>query len=361
MQVGLTDGAGDPLGIDFVNYWAGPVLAWSGQIGQVYDRELFNAFQRDAVQGTLQPYYYSYPPVMLVLTAPLALLPYVAGYGAWLAAGWLALWRSLRLIVPRGAWLAALAAPAVFVTAVTGQNGMWTAALLGGGVALLDRRPVLAGILFGLMCFKPQLALLAPVAVIAGGRWRAFASAALTVAVLLAISLLLWGQEPWHAYAASLDTIRAGVLERSDGFWHRMASVMLAVRWAGLPVEAAYAVQALCAGAAVLAVAWLWWKDAPAPIRCAAVMVGTAFATPYLFDYDLVMLVFAAVWLVLPRERADGPAAWAALLMLALPILLAPLSKLTGLALAPLFLLPAVWVLYRQARTAHRMGSGTIA
>ena len=71
----------------------------------------------------------------------------------------------LKLAMPgRGVLLLALASPAVLINAVGGQNGTWTAALLGGGLSLLERRPYLAGGLFGMMIYKPHLALLLPVA-----------------------------------------------------------------------------------------------------------------------------------------------------------------------------------------------------
>ena len=114
---------------------------------------------------------YSYPPVLLLLLiTPLALMAHVPALLAWLAAGWYAFYRALRLAMPgQGALLLALAAPAVFVNAVGGQNGTWTAALFGGGLSLLERRPLLAGGLLGLLIYKPQLGLLIPVALLAGG------------------------------------------------------------------------------------------------------------------------------------------------------------------------------------------------
>ncbi len=46
--------------------------------------------------------------------------------------------------------LLALAFPAVLINVGHGQNGFLTAALLGGALVVLDRRPLFAGILFGL-------------------------------------------------------------------------------------------------------------------------------------------------------------------------------------------------------------------
>ena len=43
--------------------------------------------------------------------------------------------------------LLALAYPAVLINIGHGQNGFLTAALLGGALIILDRRPILAGIL----------------------------------------------------------------------------------------------------------------------------------------------------------------------------------------------------------------------
>ena len=50
--------------------------------------------------------------------------------------------------------------------------------LLGGALVSLDRRPLIAGILFGLMAYKPQFGLMIPIALAAGGYWRSFSAAA---------------------------------------------------------------------------------------------------------------------------------------------------------------------------------------
>jgi len=50
-----------------------------------------------------------------------------------------------------------IAAPAAMVNIYVGQNGFFTAALMIAGLLSLERRPVLAGILFGLRTIKPQL------------------------------------------------------------------------------------------------------------------------------------------------------------------------------------------------------------
>ena len=94
------------------------------------------------------PYFgWHYPPVFLLLAAALATLPYLA---ALLPTSHHACGLSGRCTRHRRAaeaWLLALAFPAVFVNVTHGHNGFLTAALLGGALLVLDRRPLLAGVL----------------------------------------------------------------------------------------------------------------------------------------------------------------------------------------------------------------------
>lgn len=353
----LTNGAGRPFGDDFLNYWSGAFLALHGRAAEVYDFNAFHAFEQSVAGAALDFYHYSYPPLLLALTAPLALIPYVPALFAWLAASWYAFYRALRLAMPDGgALLFALASPAVLINAIGGQNGAWTAALFGGGLGLLERRPYLAGILFGLLTYKPQLGVLLPVALIAGRHWRAIAAAVATAAVLFALSALLFGLDVWAHYAGNLTFLRHAILEDGTGVWHRMVSVFVAARRLGASVELAYAVQAFAGVLACIAVAIVWLRDAPSGIKNAVLLLGTCLATPYLQDYDLVFLAIVVAWLW--REPVDAYGSERALqiacaLLLLMPFMASALAHLTGLAFGPLFILPA-FVLAVQAAFAGR-------
>ena len=351
----LTAG-GRPIGDDYVNFWSGPFLAWHGRLGDIYHWPIYHAFQQGIVGEDLGAYVYAYPPVLLILTAPLAALPYLPGLAAWLIGGWLCFWRSLRLALPgREGLLLAAATPAVFVNAYSGQNGTWTAAFFGGGLCLLERRPFVAGMLMGLLIYKPQLGLLLPVAFIAGRQWWAIVGASLSAGSLLLASLAWFGPELWREYLGVGTLMRQVVLEQGGAGWNRLISVFASARVLGAEVAAAYAVQAIVGviAAAVVAIAWL--RNEPMPIKSATLVLGTCLATPYLQDYDLVVGAFVVVWLTRPEMLAycsERAALVACGLILTLPLLASPLQNMTGLVFGPLFLLPG-FVLTARALVAR--------
>ena len=81
---------------------------------------------------------------------------------------------TVRAIPPhRETLLAAAAFPAVFINIGHGENGFLTAALLGAALYWLDFRPWLAGLLSGLLAYKPQFGVLLKAAALASASLRA--------------------------------------------------------------------------------------------------------------------------------------------------------------------------------------------
>ncbi|MCX7295974.1 MAG: glycosyltransferase family 87 protein [Hyphomicrobiales bacterium] len=235
------------------------------------------------------------------------------------------------------------------MNAVGGQNGTWTAALFGFGLGLIEKRPALAGGLLGLLIYKPQFGLLVPVALLAGRHWRAFLFAGLSAGALISISMAWHGPGLWTDYLRNLGVLRQIVLEDGTGVWHRFVSVFVAARRLGAPVEAAYAIQALTAAIALIAVALVWWRnEAPLGVKNAVLLSATCLATPYLQDYDLVFGALIVVWLwQAPAPRFERTLPVAAGLLLILPLLAAALANMTGLCLGPLFIAPIFFLAAR--------------
>jgi hypothetical protein len=347
--VGLSDGKGRPFGDDFINYWSAAKLAFMGRSADVYNWESFHEFEADVTHGLIGSFHYSYPPILLFLTFPLVFLPFVPALFAWLAATWAAFYGALRLARPKAhGLLLSLAIPAVLWNAVNGQNGMLLAALMGGGLTLLPTRPIVAGVLFGIMSFKPQLGILIPVALIAGKYWRTFIAASLTVLALIALSLAFYGANVWGLYFQNANVLREVILERSGAAqWYRFVSVFITARQMGLGIVPAYVVQGVVGIFAAGIVIRLWRLPVSHDIRCAALVLCTLLATPYAHDYDFVVMAFVVVWL----DRAYRDAKFANMLLLLLPILSTAIGYRTGWYLGPFMLLPAIGLILRMRKT----------
>jgi len=297
---GLIDRNGKPIGTDFASFYAAGSLALEGHAAGIYDMATHYAREQQ-IFGAATPYYgWLYPPIFLLVAVPLALLPYGVALIVWQGAS-LALYLAVIAAIlakPRrddGAiarlWLPVGAAfPAIFVNLGHGQNGFLTAGLLGAALLSLQRRPLLSGILFGLLAYKPQFGLLIPVALLAGGQWRATIAAGLTVVALMAVATLAFGTEIWWAFAASTETSRKVLLEQGDVGFEKLQSVFAAIRTWGGGVPLAYWAQGAASVAAIGGVAWLWRTSADRDLKAALLMIATLLASPHALDYDLTIL-----------------------------------------------------------------------
>ncbi|MBV9556611.1 MAG: DUF2029 domain-containing protein [Pseudolabrys sp.] len=302
---GLNDRLGRPLGTDFSNVYAAGSYVLDGDAQAPFKPEAQFARERLLFGQATQFYGWHYPPFFLGVAALLALLPYTTALALWQGVTLaLYLW-TIRAIVPLQRdylpLLLALAFPAVFINLGHGHNGFLTAALFGGALLQLDKCPVLAGILFGLLAYKPQFGVLIPLILAATGRWRSFAAAAATVVALVIVVTLVFGADIWRAFAASMTFTREVVLERGDTGWHKIQSVFSWARMWGGSVPLAYTLQGMASIAVAAALIWLWRRPVPFAWQAAALLIGTVLATPYSLDYDLMLLAPAIAFLA-----ADG-------------------------------------------------------
>jgi hypothetical protein len=267
-----------------------------------------------------------------------------------------------RIAPQRIALLLAAAFPPVLANLTHGHNGFLTTSLLGGGLAALRTRPVAAGVLFGLLAYKPQFGALIPFALAAGGHWRAFLAAAVTVVTVVAGSVMWFGAGIWTTFFESLDFTTKVVLEAGGTSWFKQQSAFALVRRLGGTVDLAYLVQIALAVACVAAVIRLWHSSARFEIKAAGLAVGTLLATPYLFDYDMLALAPAIAFLGINGlangfsnyEKSVLAFAWIA------PFFTRSVGAVTpvSLGLAAMLLLMGV-ILVRAANDANPRAGGT--
>lgn len=297
---GLNDHKNRPLGTDFSGVYAAGSYAREGNALAPFDPPLQHA-REQAIFGKDAPFIsWQYPPFVLPVAASLAFLPYLSALTIWQLSTFVLYLGSVALLLRKytppyvaldRSWvLLAIAFPAVFVNLIHGQNGFLSAALLAGGIAWLDDRPIVAGTLFGLLAYKPQLFPLIPLALIVDQRWRALAATTLTVLALACIGTAAFGTESWSAFLASAQFAQMAVLERGAMGFEKIQSVFALVRlWHGSPILA-YVLQGVAGLAAVVLLVTVWHGRASFPDKCAALCFAAFLTTPYCVDYDLIAL-----------------------------------------------------------------------
>ncbi len=303
----LAGGRWGGLGRDFNCFWAAGHLAAQGDPAAAYDRPAMMGLQLHMPQnagGRYQPF--MYPPPFLLFCAGIGALPYWPGFVAFMAAGLVPLVLAVRRILPGREILPVLAFPGVLFCIICGQNGLMSAACFAGFTVWADRRPALAGACLGLLAYKPQLAACAPLVLLAAGRWRSLAGAAVTYAAACLASLAVLGPAAWRAFLAFG---RAGhsafdVLALEATLRARIDSAMEAVILMGGRLGVAEAVQAVVSLATLGAMIWFARQRPSGAALGAAMAAGAILTTPYILDYDLVCLAPALAWLV-----AQGSAA----------------------------------------------------
>ena len=255
------------------------------------------------------PFYgWHYPPFFFAVAVLVAAVPYGWGLSIWLAASLAAYLAAMRNSAPSGD-----AADRSRVPRRVRQHRPRPEWISYRGttrrLVASARTPALyAGVLIGCLAYKPQFGVLIPFAMLAGGRWSTIGAAIATVAALIALSFVMLGGSVWHAFANSMNFTQTVVLEQGGTGWEKIQSVFSAVRMWGAGVQTAYAVQFALALMLAASLAWLWHGDAAFELKASALATASLLATPYVLDYDLVVLAVAIVFFVrhgLSREFRD--------------------------------------------------------
>lgn len=297
----ILDAKGKPDTEDFVAFWAAGQQVLHGVTVNAYNPRIQHAAEA-AIMG--HPFSgmlgFSYPPLFLFVASLLASLPYAWSFIVWVTFTCIAHAATVAAIAGRRpAFLFACGAPWSLIAAFTGQNGFLTATLIGLALLELEKRPAVSGILIGLLSYKPQLGILIPLALAAGGYWRVFLWAAATTLAANGAALLVFGPETLPAFLHALSATADSHLAKDDvSWWFKFQSVYGLVRDSGAGASAAWAAQGLLTATAIVLTMRCWQsRRVPYPLKAALLAAAALVATPYVFAYDLPVLAVALAFL----------------------------------------------------------------
>jgi hypothetical protein len=335
---------------DFLNVWAAGSMASSGRAAEAYDWKAHRAVEVAVLGYDFGGYYgWHYPPFTLFLAQAIALLPYAVGWAVYVAITLTLYVVAIRFAFGhRYGYLLAFATPCVAWNAYLGQNGFLTTALIAGIVLLMDRRPLVAGLLLGLLAYKPQFGLLFPLILLLEGRWRMIAVATLTIAAMASASLVAYGIESWYAFMEWMSVTAVEVFGKGEADLGKMHSVLGVMRLLGVPLDIATAIHVGVALRMAFWVVALRRRCADEDIRMAALALGPLFITPYVYIYDLVLMSLPlALFLRVVLHRGMTRTELLTVVLIVSLLLIFPLVTLPLGLLATLFM---AWLIDTRSR-----------
>jgi alpha-1,2-mannosyltransferase len=352
---GMVSRVGKPIGVDFEVNWAASEMALRGEPSAVYDFKRFHAMEEEAVGSGTFAGPWIYPPTFLIVVLPQALLPYLWSLAVWMTLTFVSYCLVLRKIIPRTeTFLPALAFPGAFANLMNGQNGLLAFSVLGVALLSVESNPILGGMFFGFLTYKPPMGVLVPFVLVATGRWRAFFAAVITATALAVVSLVMFGAETWRAFFGALGFTRQMVIENGGVKFYTMQSVFAAVRLLGGGIGAGYFAQIVAAATAAAIVIWIWRQNIQFELKAAAFAVGMVLASPYILYYDLVILGLPIAWLALEGQRSGFLPFEKSLLVIAwiLPLLCESVAQHASIPLTPLVSVLLLTFIIRRAKLA---------
>jgi alpha-1,2-mannosyltransferase len=297
-----------PTSTDFVSFYAAGSLADAGTPFLAYDQSAHRAAEERASQPGVPYNLFFYPPTFLLVCAALARLPYIPAFVVFetvsLAFYALVVMRILgerdwRVLVPIAAF------PPVLWTLGFGQNGLLIAGLFGAATLNVDRRPVVAGMLFGALSLKPHYAILVPAALAGGGRWRALIATACSAAGVSVVSLVVFGWRTWHDFVVAAAA-GGGVYGSGRIPFAGFVTPFGAARLLAATPSAAVVVQAVATALAAIFVIAIWRRNLPLSLRAASLAAATLVAVPLGLFYDLVLAGVAGAWVLRGEYQAGA-------------------------------------------------------
>lgn len=307
------DPSGHPIINDFVSFWAAGKLAIQGHAAAAYDPYVRHAAEIAVVGHTFPDVRgWWYPPLFLFVVAPLAYLPYAAAFNV-MNNLTLALHGAVTVATTRrfASMFLVAAAPWSMFGMVHGQNQFLTAAIVGGVLLTLQTRPALAGLLLGLLSYKPQLGVLFPVALAFGGYWRAFVWAAAGTVFWTVLSGAYFGFDTFAPFFHGLFVIGNESMGTVPGYLPNLQSLYGVARCLGASAHLAWLLQGCLSAVCGLAVATLWRSGVAFDLKAAGLTAAIPLFMPYFEAYDLALLSVSLAFLY--RARAFSAGEWGAI------------------------------------------------
>jgi hypothetical protein len=338
---GILDAFSQVVGGDFMAFYTGGRFFLDGRLAQIYDLTAQRSFQESmGVQVQIKGFHpFINPPFATLMYAPFATSDYLPGLVMWWLVGAICYVLAIAILhhnlvtnrtgvtgsvplniraVGRWSFYGLFFYPTMTWIAYGQISGLLLLLFVSTFVLLRRRQDFAAGFIWGILLFKPQLALVVAVVLVVKWRWRALLGGGLTVFGWLATGFVIGWQpilEYLHLSSALMELLRA------EGYksWglHSLYGFSILLLNAISPL-ATTAITYLLMATGLGIMTWIWYRTPWLPgsrrwdMTMAATFAVSLLISPHLFTYDLMLLLlpFAIVWVYytdkLPQVILDG-------------------------------------------------------
>jgi hypothetical protein len=278
---------------DFLAFYTGGQVVWKGELAHLYDSDLFLQWQQQWVASVDRAYRYVYLPVFVSYFLPFSGLPLpiarisAALFALVLLAFSLRISRRWQSLSWGSMVLAVVAFAGSYATFVVVQNSPLSLALLSAiTVWMLYRpRPIHAGIAAGLLLYKPQLLMGVGVVWLVRRAWQPLMILFGIGAIWIILSWL-FAPEALQGYLVLGQQVTNSLPEIANANASLYAALVQ-----GFPQSVATVGAGSIAVIAIGLLAWAWRQSQPTPFHMAMVWLCPLVASPYIANYDLLLLL----------------------------------------------------------------------
>jgi alpha-1,2-mannosyltransferase len=289
---------------DFSQFWPAGILARTAHFSALYDPSAFWSVRQDLFFAGVSRIDWIYPPPMLLPAMLISHIPFETAFIVWSLTQ--AVVAILLLRWARLSWpiiIVTFLSPASLWGLELGQTGFLTNCFFLAGLLMVSRTEWRAGMVLGLLVFKPQAGILAPLALLAGRHNRTLIAAGVLVAFVLLLTTCFVGLTVWAPFFVLGHTAAQAILQASFGIGYQQfgVSVFWMLRSFGLGLPLAYVLQ-LASALLASGLTWhLWRIEGDKTRRIALTVCLSLLVTPYGFTYD--MAAYSAALAMLAAQR----------------------------------------------------------
>lgn len=359
VDISNKDKFSSPFGVDFAVYYATGQMVLEGNIEDIYDIQLHHT-RLETILDRDVPFSlpWVYPPTFLLAVLPFSYFSYNIALIIWITSTFVLAISAVYLLVPnkKNLIFIVFGFPGVLMNLRWGQNSFLNTALLGFGVYFMESNPMVSGLMFGFMTYKPQLAFFILLFLLLSKKWNVIFWSILFSLINIVVTVLVFGYNVWinfiNGFFHSSSLLLTSVWESTAAIQPTLYSALRLFGIKGNVLKISLIIIAILTSAYSI---WLWNRADRISIRGAIIVIYIFLISPYYVQYDLMLLSIPL--LLISYDLLEYGYQKFEILMLGIlwlmPIVNWPIVLLTGVQICPFVLMIVLLMLIYRIEEFH--------